>query len=70
MTVNIPEFKGREESKLQIKVHISRDVKDIYEVVERQLREIYQFNPETHSYLILYKNHVLSRNLTLKEAGI
>lgn len=61
---------GDNESHKVFYIHKSRDIEDLYFKVQEWLEENYNFDSSRQSFILIYKNQILKRNLSLKEAGI
>ena len=55
---------------IEFRCHISRDVEDIYEKVQKWLIKDFNFNPELQSIKVMYRNAILKRTQSLKEANL
>jgi len=58
------------EKHLPIYIHKSREVKDLYSKAEAWLTENYNFNSDRQDFKLMYKNQIVKKTLTLKEADI
>ncbi|CDW76976.1 subunit of the nuclear pore complex that is localized to both sides of the pore [Stylonychia lemnae] len=71
ISVVIPDIhEGQEPDQYQIKIHLSRDVMDLYFKTEQYLKSTINFNSNDTDLMLLYRNQILKKDLSLKEAGI
>lgn len=54
---------------MERKVHKSREVKDILEIIDKWLDSI-KFDREKYGYKVCFRNQYLKRDLTVEEAEI
>lgn len=54
----------------RVMIHRTRDMKDLYSKIRRIIRDDGRWGPDVKDIKILYKNSIVSENISLKEAGI
>ena len=68
--VSIPSSKVMEKKTELVKIHRTRDMKDLYAKIRRIIRDDGRWAPDIKDIKILYKNSIVSENISLKQAGI
>ena len=54
----------------RVMIHRTRDMNDLYSKIRRIIRDDGRWGPDVKDIKILYKNSIVSENISLKEAGI
>ncbi|CDW77103.1 UNKNOWN [Stylonychia lemnae] len=70
VTFNFPQIGKLKESQVTFRIHKSRDVDDLYRKIEEILLQNYKMNQNKLDYIVLYKNVLLKRELSLEQANI
>jgi len=55
---------------LPMRVHKSRDLADVYNKVERWIQEKYNFDSDRQIFRLMFRNQIMKRNVSLKDADI
>jgi hypothetical protein len=68
--VGIPSSKVIDKKTELVKIHRTRDMKDLYNKIRRIIRDDGRWAPDIKDIKILFKNSIVSEEISLKQAGI
>jgi hypothetical protein len=68
--VGIPSSKVIDKKTELVKIHRTRDMKDLYYKIRRIIRDDGRWAPEIKDIKILFNNSIVSEEISLKQAGI
>lgn len=68
--ITYPPSKGFDEKVEPVKIHKSRDVADIYQKVTKTLESEKRIDFDAQTFMLIYRNSILKKELSLKDAGI
>jgi hypothetical protein len=63
--VSIPSSKAMDKKTELVKIHRTRDMKDLYSKIRRIIRDDGRWGPDVKDIKILYKNSIVSENISL-----